>query len=266
VGPADELTSLAIDPIVDLPAVGRGFQDHPGVYVSALSAIPSVVDAVTAENEALLMREGRGPMSSNLAEGGGFARSSGCATDAPDLQFHTLPAPVGEEGVASSREHAITVSVYVAKPTSRGSVTLRSNLPQAKPRILNNFLASDSDRRAIRDGLRMVMAVLGAPALSSVLRPLEDSIRADMLPRSGSEEDLDAWIERRVFSNWHPACTCAMGQVVDEELRVYGLESLRVADVSILPSLIRGNTNAPAIMIGERAADLLLGRDAPAVG
>jgi choline dehydrogenase len=147
----------------------------------------------------------------------------------------------------------------VIKPTSRGRVMLRSPMPLAKPRIVCNFLTTEEDRASMVAGLRMALAMAEQPALRAVI---DQPFR---VPESDSDEDLLAFARREGMTVFHPACTCAMGAVVDSELKVYGVDGLRVADASVMPEITRANTNAATIMIAEKAADLIRsGAAAPA--
>jgi choline dehydrogenase len=141
----------------------------------------------------------------------------------------------------------------VIKPTSRGRVMLRAPLPDSKPRILCNFLTTEEDRASMLAGMRLAMEIAAQEPLRAVERgPFS-------VPESSSDHDLMAFARRAGQSVYHAACTCAMGSVVDSSLRVYGFEGLRVVDASVMPEITRGNTNAPVIMIAERAADLIRG-------
>ena len=137
------------------------------------------------------------------------------------------------------------------KPTSRGRVMLRAPLPDSKPRVLCNFLTTPEDRESMLIGMRMALEI-------SRQEPLRAIERAPFsVPDGDSDEDLMAFIRRVAQTVYHPTSTCSMGSVVDSELRVYGVEGLRVVDASVMPEITRGNTNAPVIMIAERAADLI---------
>jgi choline dehydrogenase len=139
------------------------------------------------------------------------------------------------------------------KPSSRGRVTLRSPVPHARPRIVHNYLQTEEDRRSMLDGVRLNLEIHAAPALREWRR--EDFL----VPNSDSEADIVDFVQRRAHTVYHPVGTCAMGSVVDAELRVLGLEGLRVVDASVMPTITRGNTNAATIMIGEKGADLIRG-------
>jgi choline dehydrogenase-like flavoprotein len=201
----------------------------------------------------LLEGEGRGPLTSNFAEAGGFLRTRD-GLDAPDIQLHLIPVLFPEAGAGEILEDGWALSACLLRPTSTGSVKLRARIPTAKPRILNNYLMTDEDRTTMLAGLRACLQIADQPALRSV------TSGAYGTPAGDDDASLMAHIERNATTLYHPVGTCAMGAVVDSELRVLGLDSLRVVDASVMPTLIRGNTNAPTIMIAERAADLMRGR------
>ena len=147
---------------------------------------------------------------------------------------------------------------YVARPASRGSVLLRHPHPYAKPRIVHNYLADEDDRLRLRAGIRIGMQIARQAALTSVLdTDLRSAAEAGLGTHIRPRRDIDTFIRTQSFSFYHPSGTCMMGKVVDDRLKVHGLRNVRVADTSIMPTLVTGNTNAPAIMIGERAADFI---------
>jgi choline dehydrogenase-like flavoprotein len=149
----------------------------------------------------------------------------------------------------------LTLTTTILKPTSRGRVALRSARPDAKPRIYHNFLATDHDRATMIASVRLAMALFAQPNLSKVRRA------AFSVPASASEADIVRFIEQRTGTNYHPTSTCAIGRVVDSDLRVFGTEALCVADASVMPSVVRGNTNAAVIAVAEKAADIVLGNE-----
>jgi choline dehydrogenase len=251
VGPADELRLSGIEPRVDLP-VGRDLQDHPVLSIVWLSNEESLRGALTPENAALFEREGRGPLSSNVGEGGAFVRTRG-GLEAPDVQLIFGALMLHEEFLGPLLDEAYCFGPSLVKPTSRGQVTLRSALPHAKPRILHNYLTTEDDRRSMIDGVRLTLDVGARPALARARREVFVG------PASDSEADILDFAQRRAHTVYHPVGTCAMGRVVDAELRVHGLAGLRVVDASVMPTIPRGNTNAPTIMIAEKAADLIRG-------
>ncbi|MFE9772028.1 GMC family oxidoreductase [Streptomyces sp. NPDC005931] len=258
IGPADEIAAHGITPLTDLP-VGENLQDHPHLSVVHLTDTETLFTAETAENAALLASEGRGPLTSNVGEGGGFFRTAE-GLDAPDVQIHAVPALFHQEGLGALTDHGFHMGAVLLTPTSRGKVTLRSALPSAKPRILHNYLTTEEDRATAVRALRLLLDIAGRPALRA-------HHRADfVVPESDSDAGLLAYARRVLQTLYHPTSTCAIGPVVDHELRVHGVAGLRVADASVMPSVVRGNTNAPTIMIAERAADLIRGTANTAAG
>ena len=255
VGAADELTAGGISPRLNLPDVGRHMQDHAGCFMSFFSSTPPLLGPDTSREEAQLRDEGIGPMA--WTEVGGFLNSSD-DVPAPDLQFHATLGIVRDEGLSAPTEPGMSFGPYVARPSSRGSVTLRHPHPYAKPRIVHNYLADEDDRRRLRAGIRIGMQIARQTALTSMLdADLHAAADAGLAPPSDRDDDIDDFIRTQSFSFYHPSGTCMMGKVVDAQLRVYGLRNVRVADTSVMPTLVTGNTNAPAIMIGERAADFI---------
>jgi choline dehydrogenase-like flavoprotein len=251
IGPEDQLAPLGIEIREALP-VGHGLQDHCMAQVNYLTDEPSLYLAVTPENIALLEAEGRGPLSSNIPEAAGFFRARSGVT-APDVEFHFAPSLFFDEGLTAPTDHGYCFGPVVISPTSRGRVMLRSPLPDSKPRVLCNFLTTEEDRQSMLAGMRMALEIARQPPLKAVER------EPFSVPDSDSDEDLLAFARRAGQSVYHPTSTCAMGSVVDPQLRVLGFEGLRVVDASVMPQITRGNTNAPTIMIAERAADLIRG-------
>lgn len=251
IGPADELRALGIEVVLDQPEVGANLQDHCVANLVYTHGQPvSLMTAGTPENVREYAEHGTGPLSSNVPEVGGFARTRG-GLAAPDVQFHACPVMLSDMGLRGPTDHAISFGACVLRPQSRGSVRLASAEPTAKPRIRKEYLREEADVLAAVEGLRIGMEIAGAAAL----RPY--TARRHEHPASTSDADLRAFLRARTQTLFHPSGTCAMGTVVDDELRVAGIDGLRVADLSILPTLVGGNTNAPAIAIGERAADLI---------
>jgi choline dehydrogenase len=251
-GAADELTAGGITPRVDLPDVGRHLQDHVGCFLSFVSETSPVVGPDTSVEEAQLRSLGTGPMA--WSEVGGFLRSSD-EVPAPDIQLHASLGIVRDQGLAAPLEPGMAFGPYVARPQSRGSVRLRHSNPYAKPRISHNYLAAAEDWVRLRAGLRLCLEIARQPTLTHHFSgDSADFASAGLVPESDSDAALDDFIRSQGFSFYHPSGTCMMGKVVDNNLRVFGLDNVRVADTSIMPTLVTGNTNAPAIMIGERAA------------
>ena len=251
VGPAADLELVGIPPVHELP-VGQGLQDHPATWITYTTDELSLLSAESEENLALLQTEGRGPLTSNFAESGGFLRTRE-GLQAPDIQLHAIPILFPEAGAGEILVDGWAVAPCLLRPTSTGFVKLRSRLPTAKPRILHNYLVSEEDRATMVAAVRRCLEIAAEPALRAV------TTGAYGAPRDDSDASIIAHIERNTTTLYHPVGTCAMGSVVDSELCVIGLESLRVIDASVMPTLVRGNTNAPTIMIAERAADLIRG-------
>ena len=256
IGPAEEIALREIEPVVDLPDVGRNLQDHVQIGGIWTTEEPvSLILGAEPEYQEAFAERGEGPLTSNVAESGGFWRSRD-GLDAPDLQFHCAPVMFVDEGLGDATAHGISFGVCLLTPESTGTVTLRSNDPTAKPAIRHNFYGEPADAERVLEGLRKVYEISRQGALASYCREMFIG------PDSDSDADLRAHMSRSSQVLYHPSGTCAMGTVVDPELRVRGTEGLRVVDCSVMPRVVRGNTNAPTIMIGERAADLIRGRSA----
>jgi choline dehydrogenase-like flavoprotein len=217
------------------------------------TTVPSLFEAMTPENLALFEQEGRGPLTSNLPEAGGFFRTR-AGLRAPDIEFHYSPSLLYDEGLTPPHDNGVCFGPVLIKPQARGKVFLRSHLPDAKPRVLNDFLSAEEDRQSIIAGIRMALEISGQAPLAGLLRA------PYRVPASDSDEDILEFVRTDAMTVFHPTSTCAIGAVVDSELRVHGIEGLRVVDASVMPTITRGNTNAPTIMIAEKAADLIAGR------
>ena len=254
VGPAEHLTTRQIEVAVDLPGVGQNLQDHINSGVIYTTEEPvSLLLGLEPERQLEFQQEGRGPLTSNVAESGGFWRSRE-GLDAPDVQFHAAPVMFVDEGLGDPVAHGISFGGCLLTPRSRGSVTLRSNDPTAKPWIRHAFLTEPEDVAVMLDTLRMTMDIARAPAMAPYCQ------QPFVAPASDDDETLRAHLARRSQTLYHPVGTCAMGSVVDHELRVNGVERLRVVDASVMPVVPRGNTNAPTIAVAEKASDLIRGR------
>ena len=255
VGPADSLRALGITPVADLP-VGENLQDHPFVLLNYLTDEETLLTAASEENFRLFSQEQRGPLTSNVAEAGGFIASR-AGLDAPDIQITMGPVMFVDEGLAPPYDHGYGLGPSLLKPTSRGKVALRSARPDAKPRILCNLLATPEDKAAMIAGLRACLEIARQPSFTAIQR---DVLSA---PRSDSDDDIWSYIEQHAGVIYHPTSSCSIGPVVDCLLNVEGVQGLRVVDASVMPSVVRGNTNAAVIAIAEKAADLIAGRGAP---
>ena len=262
IGPADELRALGIAVVHDLPGVGCNLQDHIDVYViSELSCSYSYNKHIRLHRQLWAGIQyyafGSGPVTSNLAEAGGFWFADPKARS-PDVQFHFLPGSGLEAGVTQLCEHGCTLNSAFLRPRSRGTVRLESADPFAHPLIDPNYFAEEYDRAMSIGGLRIAREIMAQPAF----RPY---LRVERLPGPEVQSDAEvlAYARGHGKTDYHPVGTCKMGvdpmAVVDPELKVLGLKGLRVCDSSIMPRLVSSNTNAPTLMIGEKAADLVKG-------
>jgi len=266
IGPADDLREHGIYVIADNPAVGANLIDHPAVPV--LWSTPGVKGLWESTGNAGFARwrlSHRGPLTSNIAEAGGFARSDP-RLPAPDLQWHVLPVAFKEQGLTDTAGRAMTVLVTLVDVASRGRIRLASRDPRHRPLIDPGYLSDVRDLGALEVGVRMARDYGTAAPLSKICA-------AELAPGDGvhTDQEIRDYIRASVVTIYHPAGTCAMGgdsrlaksrqaSVVDPSLRVHGVAGLRVVDASVMPALPRGNTNAPVIAIAERAADLISGR------
>jgi choline dehydrogenase-like flavoprotein len=248
IGPADDLGPYGIEVREDLP-VGHNLQDHCMAQLNYETDEPSLFGAFTPENFGLL-EDGRGPLTSNIPEAGAFLRTRP-ELDAPDVEFHYAPSMFYDEGLTAPHDGGYCFGPVVIKPTSRGRVMLRAPLPDSKPRVLCNFLTTDEDRECMIAGMRMALEIAEQEPLQKVMR------RPFSVPAGDSDEEIIDFVRRAGQSVYHPTSTCAIGSVVDSQLRVYGIEGLRVVDASVMPTITRANTNAATIMIAEKAADLI---------
>ena len=251
IGPAADLAMLQIPSRQDLP-VGIGLQDHPMTLMSWFTDTESLMTALTPENVGLLQSEGRGPLTSNIGEAGGFFRTRD-GLEAPDVQFHAAPVMFYEEGMGIPFAHAFGYGPGVLKPTSRGKLSLRNANPFSKPRIAHNYFAAPEDRQSMIEGIRIGLEIAAQPTMRAHIKA------PHIVPKSAGEADIWEHIQKETQTLYHPTSTCAIGPVVDSDLKVHGFDGLRVVDASVMPSVVRGNTNAPTIMIAERAADLIRG-------
>src|SRR5690349_11852120 len=251
VGPAEHLTMREIEVLLDQPAVGENLGDHPATYTVFTTPEPgSLLEALEPAAMEEFVASQTGPFASNLAEAGGFARV-GAGAAAPDVQFHVAPIHIVEEGMGDPQGHGVWVSPCLLTAESRGSVRLASNDPTAKPIVRNAFYAAEADMARMMDAVRLAAEICAQPSFAPY------AAEPFTVPAGESEAALRTHIERTTYEIYHPVGTCAIGSVVDLELRVEGLEALRVVDASVMPTVPRGNTNAPTIAIAERAADLI---------
>jgi choline dehydrogenase len=262
IGPAAELKRLGIDLRLDLPGVGRNLQDHLASYTRCTTKVSHSLSALPAAQRMAALRDWKkrraGPLTSNFLEAGCFLRVD--ADDFfPNLQHFIQPmiAPDYPEG-PRPEHHGLTVSSYVTRPKSIGRITLATANPLDKPVIDPDYLDDPYDLHAMLAGIRWNRRILAAKAFTNLLG--EELTPG---PAAQTDKELAEYIRNTASTQWHPAGTCKMGTdamaVVDPRLRVRGIESLRVVDASIMPKMISGNTNAPTMMIAEKASDLILG-------
>ena len=266
IGPADHLRAQGIDPVVDLPGVGENLMDHPISSIQMDCRAPvSLAGRLGSASRALAvvrwLARRDGLLASNHFECGAFLRSE-AGVRFPDLQLYLFPVSVAEGSSDFRRAHGFQVQVSSQRSRSRGRVRLRSARPADPPRIRLNLMADPRDWTEMRAALRLAREVLAQPAM--------DPFRGEELSPGAcarTDAELDDFLRRRVVSSFHASGTCRMGgdgmAVVDPQCRVRGVERLRVADASIMPAIPSCNLNAPTMMVGERAADLIRGREAP---
>ncbi|HEY8050394.1 MAG TPA: GMC oxidoreductase, partial [Ramlibacter sp.] len=262
IGPAQHLLENRIPVVHDLPGVGANLHDHPDV-VQVFDA-PQLKDlfglsfagAVRVVKAIFEWRDLRtGMLTTNFAEAGGFIKSSPQEA-IPDLQLHFLIGKLVDHGRKTVFGHGYSCHVCVLRPASRGSVRLAGNDPLAPPLVDPNFLAERDDVDRMVRGFKLMRHIMTQPALANFGgRELASSAQAR------TDEQIEAFIRAHADTIYHPVGTCRMGpganDVVDERLRVKGIEALRVVDASIMPRIVGGNTNAPVIMIAEKAADMV---------
>jgi choline dehydrogenase len=265
VGPAAELRALGIPVVHDLPGVGENLQDHLEFYFQVASRAPITLYRHTGlVARALIglqwLLQGGGHGATNHFETGGFIRSR-AGVRHPDIQFHFLPLAMSYDGRGLASEHGFQAHVGPLRSKSRGSVRLKSADPHSYPAIRFNYMSHEDDWAEMRACVRLTREIF-AQAAFDPYRGREISPGASV----ATDEAIDAFVRDHVESAYHPCGTCRMGApddpgaVVDPQTRVIGVEALRVVDSAIMPSVTSGNLNAPTIMIGEKAADLILGR------
>jgi choline dehydrogenase len=264
IGDTEQLQQHGIEPLVHLPGVGENLQDHLGVSLHyecteriTLNGHMNLFSKILIGARWLLFKNGLG--ATPHYEANGYIRS-GPGVAIPDIQFHFAPIARVFDGSSAYKGHGFHAFMSHGKPSSRGHMRLRSNRPEELPKLLFNYLAHEEDRRVLRVGARLTREIIAQPAFDR-FRGLEIRPGAEVQ----SDDEWDAWIAEYAGTSYHPSGTCRMGvdqnAVVDPETRVHGVCGLRVVDSSIMPTITNANLNAPTIMIGEKAADLILGRD-----
>jgi choline dehydrogenase-like flavoprotein len=262
IGPGGHLQQHGIATVVDLPGVGCHLHDHPDV-VQVFDA-PGVTELfglslTGAWNAVKGIREWRrsrsGPMTTNFAEAGAFLRSE-ASRATPDLQLHFVIGKLVDHGRRTVFGHGYSCHVCLLDPASRGSVQLASADPMAAPRIDPNFFGVPDDLDRLVAGFKKTRHILAQPAIAALAARESKSCAS-----ASSDIEIAQFIRQHADTIYHPVGSCRMGKgpldVVDAQLRVRGVAGLRVVDASIMPSIVRGNTNAPVIMIAEKAADLI---------
>ena len=266
IGPASELAKHGIAVLHELPGVGRNFHDHSAVSIT-VSSPTTVSYAITlrklpwvAWNIARYLFTQRGFMAGNMIEGGGFVKTDP-RLDRTDMQFGFMPGLRKPDGSFINAGYGYTLAAMMLRPKSRGTVTLSGSKADDRPLIDPNFFAEPDDLEVMLKGVKLARRMLDAPSF--------DKYRGEeMKPGAAvqSDDQLRQFIRDTASTVYHPVGTCKMGQhtdaVVDAQLRVRGIDGLRVVDASIMPTVIGGNTNAPTIMIAEKASDMILGKSA----
>jgi choline dehydrogenase len=266
VGPAAHLREHNVPVLADSAGVGGNLSDHPGV--TAMWGTPrskSLWEVAGPRNLARWQMTHSGPLTTNIAEAGGFVRTDP-SLPAPDIQWHVLPVPFVNGGLADPASRALSVLITLVQVGSRGRIRLRSSDPRHKPAIDPAYLSDTADFDPLVRGIGLAREFAAARPLSRIAK-----VELAPGPQVQTETDLREWIRGDLNTLYHPVGTCAMGgdgrvaaskltSVVDIQLRVRGVERLRVVDASVMPTVPRGNTNAPTIAIAERAADLIQGR------
>lgn len=269
IGNADELTALGIAPVLNLPGVGTNIADHASTMMENLTKDPITplsqlrIDRV-ARNFLQWAVLGSGPFASQPLSAQGLIKTQ-ASLDRPDVQVFFNPlrrdAKIYVPGITRRQEHRIEGGIVLLRPYSRGTLKLASADHTEPPRIQLNLLSDQRDLDTFIRAIRQVRKIYDT-------EPLRSLVKQEVSPGSGaqSDEELTAYLRRALYTVRHPVGSCRMGNdemaVVDSQLRVRGIAGLRIADASIMPAIPGGNTNAPAIMIGEKAADMILGKPA----
>jgi choline dehydrogenase len=263
IGDADHLSSIGIEPVVDLPAVGRHLQDHLEVYIQHACTQPVSVQPWMAwwrrPVVGALWLARRGPGATNHFEAGGFVRSNDDVAY-PNLMFHFLPIAIRYDGSGPAGGHGYQVHVGPMYSDTRGDVRITSAEPTAKPAVRFNYLSTDQDRREWVEAVRVARDILGQPALAPF-----DGGETSPGPSIETSDEILAWVARDAETALHPSGTCRMGEADDDSvvdprtMAVHGLDGVRVVDASAMRYVTNGNIYAPVMMMAEKAADLILG-------
>jgi choline dehydrogenase len=267
VGDAETLTRFGIPVIADMKGVGRNLQDHLDCSIQYESSQPITLYSQSKPLAALktglqYMLFGTGLATGQGLESGAFLKSRP-DLETPDLQFHFITALMYDHTRVKGDRHGFMTHVCQLRPQSRGYITLKSADPLVAPIIQPNYLEAEEDRRVLREGVKLAREVFAQAAFDPYRGP-------ELMPGAHvtKDEQIDAFVRKTAETIYHPVGSARMGvdgeSVVDPQLKVHGLEGLRVVDASVMPALVSGNTNAPTIMIAEKASDMILGRPAPA--
>ncbi len=262
IGNGTELRSLGIDVVHDLPGVGLNLQDHLELYVQYSCKQPvSMYPALQWQNQPKIgydwLFHRKGAAATNHFEAGGFIRGND-RVDYPNLQFHFLPIAIRYDGSAPAQGHGFQLHVGPMNTDVRGHVKITSSDPATYPEIFFNYLSTEQERQEWIEAIKCSRRIIGSAAF--------DTLRGEELAPGAkvqSDEEILDFVAREGESAYHPSCTCKMGYddmaVVDAELKVHGVENLRVVDASVFPSITNGNIYAPVMMVAEKAADIILG-------
>ena len=261
IGPGEALRKHGIDVLVDAVEVGANLHDHLGVYLTYACKDPITLYSLFRADRALLalaqaMITGRGPATSIPLEAGGFIKTRP-DLDIPDIHITFVPGLNLETTRSGQGKHGYLINFYQLRPESRGSISLASNSIYDAPLIDPNYLSTDADKQCMRDGTRLARRIGENPKLAKHkdfdISPVASDLETD--------DSIDRWVRDGANTIFHPVGSCRMGAdeqaVVDSQLRVRGIDGLRIADASVIPSIIGGNTSAPCMMIGEKAADMI---------
>ena len=263
IGPADDLKAMDIAPIQDLPGVGQNLQDHLAVTSAfhclkpvTLNHLTEPLKKLSVGLQWLLTRSGIG--ASNIWEMGGLVSGNQAAVH-PNLQYHFTPVYSEWQGREIRLQQGYQLNCDQLRPKSKGEIKLRSRDPRERPAVFFNYLSDPHDVQELVEGMSMMNELLTQPAF--------DEFRGSRItpaPAITTRTELENWVRANASTDYHPCGTCRMGTdeqaVVDQKLRVHGVEGLRVVDASVMPDILSGNLNAPTQMIAERAADYLMGR------
>jgi choline dehydrogenase-like flavoprotein len=263
IGPRAELAKAGVEQIHELPGVGQNLQDHLDATIIIKDKTKRAVgvgpgSAITIFKAILEYRKsGSGMLASNAAESGGFARLSPESTR-PEIQFHFLPTMLRDHGRKLTPGYGMTLHCCQLRPKSRGYIGLKSSDPFADPLIQPNYLSHDDDLAELLAGYKLGRRIMNTP----LMKAAAGGVEVDPGPNRTTDAQLIEYIRNNAETIYHPVGTCKMGNddqaVVDDRLRVHGIANLRVVDASIMPRVIGGNTNAPAMVIGEKAARMIL--------